>query len=544
MDDKTTQEPIEGQSVLPGFEGVSQVEEEHHAQEVEEEQLAPIYDPVQPFYTKRDKNRIQYLLENVAAIQAENHVYVTKTKEATEKGEKELAKRLTREWRKKMSEAATLMQEEDQLRRGVEQRYIESFGEQEDKAAAIMADVNRILDTITKAHYLRYQNRLVLQMGQPIEPHGKEDAAILQTIRDLTEVSIGNCQFFLAQQVRVQLNAFSYFDIPDEPLMEVLATKAGKLFSDTSEDAPALAKISYKNSKEIKSVTDKLMAFFYSSSAPAPRNNGDLLKEDNLIPLKYERNGSKKKITLYYNYAYNESTLAEDKIPKGFDSYDFFVATALDNLKERGNDEVSFSKILEEMGLTGSRPNPEHYERLGKALLKGASTMIRIDDKEIKKAWGVDTYHDKIRALYPIEIDATRSMANGFVTNVTVKIMGFSPFRDLADDLGHLTEWDKRILQLYTGKRTDRYWSVLQYLIREIGWMRNSKSKRSKKILYATLYAHTGDTSSRGRQLARDMLYRLLDEVFIPTGYISSRQEDDSTKPGVILTLGVPQIQG
>ena len=105
MDDKITQEPIEGQSVLPGFEAASQVEEEPHAQEVEEEQLAPIYDPVQPFYTQRDRDSITHLQYNVAAIQAEAHVYVDRANEATKKGEKELSKMLMKEWRKRITDA-------------------------------------------------------------------------------------------------------------------------------------------------------------------------------------------------------------------------------------------------------------------------------------------------------------------------------------------------------------------------------------------------------------------------------------------------------
>lgn len=42
MDDKTTQEPIEGQAVLPGFEGASQVDEEYHAQDAVEEEREKI----------------------------------------------------------------------------------------------------------------------------------------------------------------------------------------------------------------------------------------------------------------------------------------------------------------------------------------------------------------------------------------------------------------------------------------------------------------------------------------------------------------------
>ena len=105
----------------------------------------------------------------------------------------------------------------------------------------------------------------------------------------------------------------------------------------------------------------------------------------------------------------------------------------------------------------------------------------------------------------------------------------------VAKPLGHLTAWDKKILRLYTGKRTKRYYSVLRFLMLQIGWMRNGD--RSNKILYSSLYQYTGDTTARAQQLARDMMYRLLDEVFKPAGYITAYREKADPSPGVVLTM-------
>ena len=75
----------------------------------------------------------------------------------------------------------------------------------------------------------------------------------------------------------------------------------------------------------------------------------------------------------------------------------------------------------------------------------------------------------------------------------------------------------------------------------QIGWMRNGT--RSDKILYSSLYSHTGDTTTRGQQLARDMMYRLLDEVFIPAEYVKAYKEDADPTPGVVLTLHRKRLQ-
>ena len=73
-------------------------------------------------------------------------------------------------------------------------------------------------------------------------------------------------------------------------------------------------------------------------------------------------------------------------------------------------------------------------------------------------------------------------------------------------------------------------------MITQIGWLRNPNSKRSNKITYSSVYEYCGDSTTRSKQLTRDMIYRLLDEIFKPAGYITSYKEDNKGEPGVILT--------
>ena len=349
-----------------------------------------------------------------------------------------------------------------------------------------------------------------------------------------------------AEVTEIYSNLVSFYrDYSEQIGDQIPAEDFSKVFYQFVEDRhPAedlekiLPRVYYKNSNQVKTATDKLMNVFFSLDAPGDKKA--LAGQMAMIPVKYEGGKSKKEITLFYDYEYNEKTLESFGIPKGFDSYDYFVATALDNLKENGNDIVSYSKILEEMGMTG-RPAEKQIEKLAAALIKGASTTIHINDLEVQKAWGnTDRYTEIIMPVFPIVIKNERYLANGYITDGIIKISDYSPFRGLAESLGHLSLWDKRILQLYTGRKTDRYWNTLRLLIREIGWMRNKKSKRGNKILYSSIYKTNGDNTTRAKQLSRDMVYRLLDEVFIPTGYVRSYREDNSTTPGVILQIGDP----
>lgn len=305
-----------------------------------------------------------------------------------------------------------------------------------------------------------------------------------------------------------------------------------------------LPRLSYHPSTKITTVTDKLMNVFFSVNAPKEAGvlNGQqrmAIPVDDLIPVKYEGHNSGTEITLYYDYFYDEETLSRFGISKGFEGYESFVATIIDNLYDNGDRVVSYSKFLEEMGATG-RPSAEDITKLANALIKGATTNFYMNDKEVQQKLGKnDSYTEIIgQKVFPIIIKNTRNGKTGFATDGAIIIEGHTPFYKVGASLNRITRWKKEILQLYKGRRTDRYWNVLQFLFREIGWMRNAKSKRSNKILYSSVYAQNGDTTTRAKQLTRTMLFRLLDECFIPAGYVTAYKEDNGgSGPGVKITL-------
>ena len=216
--------------------------------------------------------------------------------------------------------------------------------------------------------------------------------------------------------------------------------------------------------------------------------------------------------------------------------------TIIDTLYAAGNDVVSFTKIYNEMGGEGS-PTTKQLEPIYYSLLKGMTTIITIDDAEAQKAWkaGAGTYHEIVSPVIPVQLGNERFIANGKIANGFVKINGVSPFMQVAKPLGHITAWEKGILRLYTGRKTKRYYSVMRFLMLQIGWMRNGT--RSRKILYSALYQYTGDTTTRAQQLTRDMMYRLLDEVFKPADYITAYKEEADPTPGVVLTLSKNRLK-
>ena len=317
----------------------------------------------------------------------------------------------------------------------------------------------------------------------------------------------------------------------------IYAARAAK-----NEQAPeALPRIRYTAGAELRTSTDKLANVFYSFAAPKSKASGQRsmlpIPREEMIPLKYEKNNAPP-ITLFYDFYFNEQQLRKLGIDNGFDSYDFFITAVMDNIKREGNDVVSLSKVWRELGNTGS-PNTSQLTELYKRIARGASTIITIDDSEVQQAWGnIDgdgTYKEIVSPIMPVQLASEKFIANGNVAKAQIIINGLSPFYVLSQNIGHFTTWKKEILQLYSGRKTGRYYTVLQYLMSQIAWIRNPNSKRNNKITYRELYEYNGDKSTRAKQLTRDMAYRLLTEVFKPAGYVSSFKEDNKGEPGIVI---------
>lgn len=418
-----------------------------------------------------------------------------------------------------------------------------SFEAASKKALSAIADTERIREAINKA------------TGKIFTPEIKE---MLREIRDtykpffdlLDEIDQLR-PYISAELKKPEYNGKSLDDLLDEytprEMMDLpedsLLLKAIEAAKDAAIKDGILPQIRYNVGTELQASTDKLSNVFFSIAAPKSKNYISGQREmlniprEEMIPLKYEHDGAAKQITLFYDFFPNESQLKKLGLDSKFDSYDYLISTVLDNLLLEDNDTVSLTKVWHELGNAKS-PNSSQLTELYKRIARGATTIVTIDDEQVQKAWGNDTdgtYNEIISPLMPVQIHGEKFIANGNVAKAQLRINGLSPFFVLSQNIGHYSTWKKEILQLYTGRKTTRYYSVFHFLMAQIGWMRNPNSKRSNKITYESLYNYTGDASTRSRQLTRDMMYRLLDEVFIPAGYIKSYKEDNSGKPGVKL---------
>lgn len=321
---------------------------------------------------------------------------------------------------------------------------------------------------------------------------------------------------------------------PESPVSIALSAARAKAETATGTALPTVKYHPVED--DFLFLTDKLTREFFSQNARPGTINKDIAagqlsfdlfhERGNSIPLKYEPTGAEE-ITLYYNYGEMQN----------FDAADYFVASALDALYFRGDTLVSLTKIWHEMGNDG-KPSAAQLEDLEKRLIKGMTTPFIIDDKEVMQARGKDRYRQIITNVIDAAYMTERKMVNGKVAEGWIRINAPTMFSAVARDLNRIATWDRRVLSKYTGKRTSRYYTVLMFLLTQLSWMQHENSTRKNTLItYATLYKETGAKTSSDKKNTRAMFYRLLDEVFVPLGFVTKYKEQGKADPGVLLTL-------
>ena len=379
---------------------------------------------------------------------------------------------------------------------------------------------------------------------------GKEDSLYYRAIaaaRSAKQKEDEKLKLFIAKELAKP----EYGGQSIDDLFDMAETDEDGNILDTSLYARAMAaaraakmgpKLHYNKGTEITFNTDKFTNKFFSSLAPAGYGNLSAPAIGvNFIKTTSSENNKKKEskqAMLYYDYILNTEEAAKHNLSPVLGDKGYFVASVLDNLLDENNPEVSLTKIWHELGNTG-KPAPKQLEDLLNFLKIGMGTLITVNKSEIYEAWGITpTESDKKDYIYNafyIKISDVTHEINGGLTSATIKIIDHTPFYDVGRLIEQKTTFNKDILKLYTGKRTARYYKVMHYLLREIGWLRNQNSKRSNKLSYKTLYEYCGDTTTRSRQLTREMMYRILDECFIPLKYIVSYKEESRGEIGVKL---------
>lgn len=327
---------------------------------------------------------------------------------------------------------------------------------------------------------------------------------------------------------------------PESPWQIVyVEAMAGKETVDAAREAAEalqeLPTVTYKNKSGVVLTTDKLMSVFFGANAPAAPK-GEIPGQLTFLPVKYEKNGAPE-VTLYYTYNFDNDLFAKLKLEKKIDDEDYFILSFIANYWRAGEKEVSVYKLYKDM--TGDNPNITQQTELTNRLMKIAGTNIFINDREVRRAWNIEdekkTYREVMTPLAPIKVGANRFMVRGQVVEAGIQILAEPDIVKLGYEMGQITTIPKNLLHVKKKdgrrlNRTSRFYRVLHFLIRRIAAMKNDNL--SAKILYDTFYSETGETTARGRQLARDCLFIILDHFKECDKWITGYREETTPTTG------------
>ena len=311
--------------------------------------------------------------------------------------------------------------------------------------------------------------------------------------------------------------------------------KAAELTKKTEDRGEQLPAVSYKKRPGIELTIDKLTTLFFGANAPATPK-GQIPGQMSFIPVKFEKTGAPE-ITLYYSYDFDNDVFNRLKLEKKIDDEDYFLLSFIASYWRAGEQTVSVNKLYKD--LTGDSPNTTQLTELTNRLIKIASTNIFINDRDVRKAWNAEdenkTYREILTPLAPIKVGAERFVARGQVVESGIKIYAEPDIMKMGYEIGQYTTVPKALLHVKKKggrrlSRTPRFYRVLHFLIRRIAGIKSGNL--SSKILYETFYDDVGETTTRGRQLARDCMYTILDHFKACDKWITGYKEETTASTG------------
>ena len=314
----------------------------------------------------------------------------------------------------------------------------------------------------------------------------------------------------------------------DSTLLKVIeAARAAKAAAENY-----LPKVKYNKAIDLELILDKLNTTLYDFRTPKPSKN--VAGQLSMLPVKYERDNAPE-VTLFFTYSFDNELMQRLNLAESIDDEDYFYLSLIADNYIKGNDLISATKLYRD--LNGSDPNATQLSKLIDRLYKLISTTIYINDREVLQAWKKpvkETYNEIVGPLAPLILHATRYTVNGRAVDGNIKITGFPIVFQTGRMIDQRTTIPKRLLAVKKAdgrsvRRTPRYFRALHYLIHEIARIKNGK--RTNKLIYDTFLQEMGEKTPRGKQLAIEMLFTILDH-FKREGWIKGYKEETTKSTG------------
>ncbi len=223
------------------------------------------------------------------------------------------------------------------------------------------------------------------------------------------------------------------------------------------------------------------------------------------LPLKVEKDGSKKQLTTFFSIDFKNLEETGLKITKKLLPFDKRVYIAISALYNAGNEIMTLTQIHYAMGNT-ERPAKSHLEKINNSITKMWNARVKIDNAEEATAYNYPRF--LIREFSPLEIERVTAVVNGKMADSAIRVLREPQIMTFAKQRRQITTLTVKVLQSPISK-TDANLIIDDYLIERIAAAK--KGNKPSKILYTTLYEKTGITEKKQKQRAPEKIKTYLD---------------------------------
>ena len=221
------------------------------------------------------------------------------------------------------------------------------------------------------------------------------------------------------------------------------------------------------------------------------------------------------------SYAIDFDALEESSIAPRLEPYDHRVYEAVSSLfNHTGRSHFTLKEIHFAMGF-GTEPSKAQKKKLNDSLTKMMRAHISVDNQDEIATYDYPHYvYDG--ALLPME--RVTGYVDGQIANGVIHVFREPPLFTFARERKQFTTHSVRVLQTPLNKN-DTNIRIEDYLLEQIDWMRHGK--RSRTILYETLFEKTGITRRDAKSRKRKDVKKLLDHyvsVDLIKGYKENKE--------------------
>lgn len=483
---------------------------------------------VDPFYTAEDLQNLAEIDRKISQVQADLDRIKSEISEAQQAGDQGRAAELTRLAINAATAQTELFHANNTVHAEAERRYIEAFN---GDSNAILADVTDVINAITKKDYLTHHQRLADGITSTIEKLGadantKETRQYINSSRKLATRGYSTCLAYLLQTIRVQLNAFEYYNDKDgaAQAVAIAEAKAATFYKRPKGAAGETPHIIAKQATHLDYPLDKPNSYIWNLlAATDPNGQISMMGIDTASQLS-KRKG--KEALVFFSINFDE--LENIEISKQLTPFDKRVYMAVAALFSAGNKYISTTQIHKMMGNEG-QPTADQVTRINQSLDKMRSARISLNnEEEVKTNKGYVTFNYDGQLL---EFRRVRAYINNTLAEAAITVLAYPPLMEFAKTRNQITKVPRQLLESPVSK-TDSNLMIDDYLIERISHMKNNP-KQSKKMLYSTIFEQCKIDSRMKKSRAPEKIRRYLDH-YKACAFIADYAED---KDGITIKL-------